>query len=186
MVIGESHYLPTGSTIHETPDSGYSSVQSSLSEQEKGWVHTERIITESRAEGFRNKAHSIYRNIAWELNKLGLGYTDYRDSFEHTIYLNYFQRPAYEGKSLIPYPEDTTIANEVLEWIVEEEKPELICFTSALAGRSAYTTLKDMNIPYVVTPHPGCAWWNRTAKSYGNKRGRDLLVDFLKEQHWIS
>jgi len=185
LIMGESHYLPLKSTIHKVDSNWYNNISTRLSELEKTWVSIEAIIANSLKEKFKNKAHSIYRNIAWELNEIGLKLENYCNAIEHIAFYNYFQRPAIEGDSLIVTNQDILVANEVLDWFIKEYSPELVIITSSLAGQRAKSVLENKSIPFVITPHPGCHWWNRTAKKYNGCRGRDLFTNFLVKNRWL-
>ena len=186
LILGESHYLPKKSIAHLDAEAWYANDDSSLSSTEKCWVSTSKIITESAKNGFKNKAHSIYKNIAWELNEAGIKNNDFCQAIEEVAYYNFFQRPAIEGLSLEVAELDVEVAEATLTWFIENHSPELIVFTSTLAGGFAKKTLAKYNLPYVVTPHPGCAWWNKTAKKYKGMRGRDLLSSFLSKEQWMN
>lgn len=73
LVLGESHYLPKTSTIHLNPNNWYSATECQLNDEEIGWVSTRKIIDWSKQDGFRIKAHGIYKSIAREVNAAGLG-----------------------------------------------------------------------------------------------------------------
>jgi len=119
-----------------------------------------------------------------EINNRGLGYDDPNQAIEHIAFYNFFVRPAVEGKSISVKSEDITVALGVLKWIFDVYQPELLVFTSRLAGRHAKSILKSHGIPFIVTPHPTCVWWNKAAKPYGGVRGRDLLAKFLACNQW--
>ena len=188
LVIGESHYLPTGSSLHLKPNDWYKQTEDSLNEMEKRWVSTEEIITISLKKGFKDSGHGIYRNIALELNNNGPGHKNPNQAIEHVAFCNFFLRPAIEGESLEVNHEDIVVAQDVLLWIIDEYRPELLAVTSRLAGKHAKPILESCGIPSVVTPHPTCAWWNKRAKAepYNNSRGRDLFTDFIISKQWYN
>ena len=78
LLVGESHYLPEGSTQHLDPTSWYGGDSTTLSETEVHWISTPRIIREARAEGFANRAHWIWKNGFEAINEAGPRYVDYR------------------------------------------------------------------------------------------------------------
>ncbi|RLA08001.1 MAG: hypothetical protein DRQ51_04030 [Gammaproteobacteria bacterium] len=185
LIVGESHYLPNESSTHLNSENWYRDVsKKDLTVKEIQWISTENIITSSLKDNFKNKAHWIYKNIAYELNESGLKLDNFRSAINHICYYNYFLRPAKQGKSLEVAKKDIETAEEVLKWFIEKYKPELIIFTSSLAGIKAKPILDKAEISYVITPHPTCQWWNRIAKKYGNIRGRDLFRKFLNENKW--
>ena len=186
LVIGESHYFPEDSKIHHDAEKWYNSHESFLTDIEKNWVWTEKIVTESKKSGFSNRAHSIYRNISKELNTRGLDYDCTWEAIEHCVYYNFFQRPAKTGLSLELENKDVEVSMEVFEWILNKQKPSIVLFTSALAGNCAKYTLERLRIPFRITPHPGCVWWNRKAKKYGGQTGREYFASFLDDNNWLS
>ena len=62
LVMGESFYLPEGSTIHREPRTWYGSRQEELTGQERAWIHTDGCII-----GEWKRAHRIYRSIQDEI-----------------------------------------------------------------------------------------------------------------------
>ena len=184
LLIGESHYLPEKSTQHLTPESWYSSDATTLSDKEQGWVNTAGIISYWKPKNFADKALSIYRNAFREINTYGPKYPDYKDVADEIVYYNFFQRPALYRKSLVVSPKDADIAEQRFHEVVAQYKPAAIVFLSKLAFRWCKGQ-RELGIPVVATPHPGCAHWNRVCKQYEGKRGRDLLGDLVR-QLWSS
>jgi hypothetical protein len=184
LLIGESHYLPQKSTQHLTAEGWYAGDQTTLDAQEVEWISTSEIIQGSRAEGFKNKAHSIYRKAFWEINLHGPKYMDYRAVADDVVFYNYFHRPAIEGMSLDPCPQDIDRANTFFCQMISRYRPALVVFLSRLARRHC-TAANCNDVRVVDTPHPGCRHWNRVAKKYGNKRGREILSEAIKKL-WSS
>ena len=91
LVVGESHYLPEGSTIHRDPDVWYTRSQNDLTDKEREWISTSGNIS-----GEWSRAHTICREIARELSRTlderGLPPDDF--VFRHIVYCNFFLRPA--------------------------------------------------------------------------------------------
>lgn len=172
--------------MHLNCDLWYESAESSLTEKQRGWICIKELIREAKDEQYRNKAHGIYREISRSLSNAGLNLEDYTQGIEHCIFMNYFQRPAEEtGKSILVKQRDVEVSEETLKWLLDTYSPELIIVASRLAGRYASKFLNTTNIPFVVTPHPSTAWWNREAKRYNGLKGREIFSDFLKTQAWI-
>src|ERR1051326_3300862 len=111
LLVSESHYLPKDSQA-TTTDAWYSGNLDTLSEEETRHINTSQIIDRSRAESFTNRAHSIYKNALWEINRYGPCYADYRRVADDIAFCNFFLRPAVYGKSLVVTPQDVSIANE--------------------------------------------------------------------------
>lgn len=184
LVIGESHYLPPGSTIHHDPDRWYASSQDDLTEEEVRWTSTIGNIT-----GRWYRAHRIYRAIQDEIARVltESGVTPDDFPLNHIAYCNYFLRPAPAAGGSMEgnvHQRDLDVAEEVLTWFILRHRPELVIVTSRFAARHAELVTRQRGIPSTSTPHPGSRWWNATTRSYGNVRGRDLFSDFLRTHDW--
>jgi hypothetical protein len=184
LLIGESHYLRCDSTQHLIPVTWYSGHASTLDSEEQFWINPSEIIRKSSTEGFRIKAHSIYRKSFFEINQHGPKYEDYRQVGELVVFYNYFLRPARKGKSLQVTEQDARVAGEVFNSIFGNYRPSAIVFLSKLAHHWYSCSNLQVSIPIVATPHPGCRYWNRVTLKYGNKRGRDILGEFIKTMNW--
>lgn len=187
LVMGESFYLPGDSTIHHEPRTWYGSRQGELTGQECAWIHTDGCIT-----GEWNRAHRIYQSIQDEIagilkeNDVPL---DERFPLNHVAYYNFFQRPSpREGDSMRDdlVQQDSEVAENVLRWFIECYKPELVVTASRFAGDHARGIVMECNLPFESAHHPSSQWWNRQAKSYGNRTGRELFRNFLIENHWVN
>lgn len=183
LLIGESHYLPSDSRLDVTPDVWYSGSAERLNDDERGFINTKEIIEESAISRFSNKAHSIWRNSLSVINESGPAYSDYVQVAHDIAFYNFFLRPAFTGDSLVVQPIDEEFANEAFVEHYQELKPTAVVFLSSLAYRH-FRHPASATVPFIVTPHPGCQWWNRVAKKYGNKRGRDTLRDFIQTLNW--
>jgi len=183
LLIGESYYVPPGSKLNRSGEAWYAGSSDILTETERGFIDTTELIEDSRSEGFSNKAHSIWRNSFSEINQFGPGYSDFKRVADDIAYYNFFLRPALTGVSLEVTSQDVEIANEAFVMHCETLKPTGIVFLSRLAC-SHCRLPESISIPVVATPHPSCRWWNRAAKCYGNKRGRDILGEFIKKTNW--
>ena len=185
LVIGESHYLPKESKIHLDADSWYARQQSELNEEEVKWLSTSGIIKNNKDRNFPTKAHGIYRNACSVINECSFNYELSSKVIEHYAYYNFFQRPAeVTGDSIKVKNIDKEESNIVFQSIIGKLNPELIIFTSSLAGKNGRGVAETNGIPFVITPHPICAWWNRTAKKYKGK-GKDLIPAFLAKHEWM-
>jgi hypothetical protein len=184
LVIGESHYLPPDSTIHLDAEKWYERQQSDLSAEEVKWLSTSGIIKKNKDRNFPKKAHGIYRNACAAINSCSFNYTPSSKVIENFAYYNFFQRPAeVAGNSIKINKIDKAVSLSVFQSILEKLSPELIIFTSSLAGTIGRVVASNSEIPYVVTPHPTSPWWNRTARKYHGK-GRDLVPAFLIKHEW--
>lgn len=205
LVVGESHYLPDKSTIHLDAARWYSADERQLGfaqnkygqvQEELGWISTSRILGRVKMEERSVKAHSIYCNIAAEVNAVGPRHARYRDALDDLAFYNYFQRPASEGLSmkLCRVPKDDEMAEKVLIWVVRDLDPQIIIFASSFAADYGKRVLQHRermtgrHIDYWVTPHPGCAHWNMPEyTSPGGKMGltgQELFGQILIDYHF--
>ena len=178
LVVGESHYLPEGSTIHRDPDVWYTRSQNDLTDKEREWISTSGNIS-----GEWSRAHTIYREIARELSRTlderGLPHDDF--VFRHIAYCNFFLRPApVEGGSIAAYvgQRDLAVAEEVLTWFMRSYRPELVAVASKAAGRHAERLLASSRTPCLITYYAGSPFWMT--------RFRDDFSDFLRDRQWLN
>lgn len=183
LLIGESHYIPDDSKLDRNPASWYLGTSDRLSEDELYYINTAQIIRNSKAEGFSNKAHSIWRNSFSEINEFGPTYSDFTRVADDIAFYNFFLRPAFTGDSLDITAQDVKIAGEAFSAHYKALKPTAIIFLSRLAYNHFCPT-EPISVPIIATPHPGCKWWNKEARKYGNKKGRNILGDFIKTTIW--
>jgi hypothetical protein len=101
---------------------------------------------------------------------------------------NYFQRPAFvEGESIVNNNQDNRVAYETLKTLVSILQPRSIIFVSS-KGFDAFWWNRHNDSDKSIfdgiqidgVPHAGCAWWNRQAKSYGNRTGREKFIDLIR------
>ena len=183
LLVGESHYLPEGATQHLTPEVWYAGDSSTLTPDEIGWISTETVFNEGRDEGFSNRAHSIWRNSLREINDHGPRYADYTRVADYIAFYNFFLRPGIKGQSPIIAPRDVELANAAFAVHFETIKPSVVVFLSGLA-HGHFHPPATCSVPVVRTPHPGCKWWNTPTRKYGNRRGRDILGEFVCSLNW--
>lgn len=183
LLVGESHYLPEGSSQHLSAERWYAGSSDTLSPEEIGWISTKVVLKEFRSEGTSNAAFSIWSNAFREINRYGPRYSDYKRVADDIAFYNFFLRPGLEGKSLAVSAQDVEFANEAFRAHHQALKPTAIVFLSSLAHNHFHPS-EPLSVPVIATPHPGCAWWNRVAQKYGNKKGRDILADFIKTTNW--
>ncbi len=196
LFVGESHYLGHNKgdtrneqkpiTYHLQPERWYKGVAKDEREN-SNWFMTRNIIKKSIANNWKLKSRLIYRNIEKVLYDSGLCSNE-DSAFNQIAFMNYFQRPAeVVGKSIKVSSLDRDVSYRVWSEVVAKIEPDVVVFTSSLAWRNANklgaaNRLKEAGIASMKAPHPGCAWWNRKSKAYGNISGREALLAFLKEQ----
>ncbi len=179
LLVGESHYLPKESTQHRTPESWYSGNSSTLNKEEIGWISTSKIIEGSRSNAFRMRSHSIWKNSFKVINENGPHYPDFRQVADDIAFFNFFQRPASFKLSLCVEKPDLEAAKDHWDRNYDKLTPAYVVFLSKLA----YTWWQNMKLrgQAQVVPHPGCVWWSRKSKKYGNLSGHDMLASITKD-----
>lgn len=186
LVIGESHYLPKGSSKSSDVEAWYRSEEKDLNELELKYISTRGIINKNYGENFKKKEHGIYRNFSKVINSVGHKYSQPSKVMDHLVFMNFFQRPAeVNGGSIKVSAKDIEVATAVLAEVIQVHKPEMVIFTSSKAGKYGAKLVRNLNIPVAITPHPTCQWWNRQAKSYGGY-GRDIIPKFLITHGWYK
>ncbi len=183
LLVGESHYLPKTSTQHLDPAAWYSGSAATLTNEEVRWISTAAIVRGACAEGFKNKAHWIWKNAFQAINDAGPKYEHFVDVAEDVAFCNFFQRPARTGQSLRPTPSDVAIANEVFDETIRSLEPGAVAFISRCAWRH-FGAKRALSVPVIATSHPSSAHWNRVNRSYGNRSGKQVLQDFVQELGW--
>ncbi len=176
LLVGESHYLEKSENQHSTPSKWYEGSAKKL--KFAHWIDLNSVFKESRKKRFALPQHSIWRNSLSEINRRGPNFSDFTQVADFIAFYNFFLRPGAEGCSLRVEKEDVEMANAAFEIHFGTLKPTAVIFLSQLAHWHFDKSLVG-SVPLICTPHPGCAWWNRKAKGYGNKRGRDVLGDFI-------
>lgn len=176
LLVGESPYLGRSETQHASPSSWYEGSARTL--KSAAWIDLKSVFEESRGNRFAIPQHSIWRNSLSEINRRGPNFDDFTQVANYIAFYNFFLRPGMQGKSLCVEKEDFEMANAAFEMHFGKLKPTAVVFLSQLAHRHFDKSLVGA-VPLICTPHPGCAWWNRISKGYGNKRGRDILGDFI-------
>jgi hypothetical protein len=184
LLIGESHFLDEDCP-QRSSEAWYIGSSATLSDYDITFISTARLLEDATASHFPSPTHSIYSNPFWEINEYGPRLSDYRLIADHIAFYNFFLRPAVDGASLGGEltNQDIEMANAALLSHCAMLKPTAVIFLSRLAFNCCTASL---TVPVIAVPHPGCAHWNRVAAKYGNKRGRDLLGDFVKTTSWPS
>ena len=177
LILGESHYLPEGSTIHKVADKWYGGDYKGLNDEEKKWTRTRGVVNSGSGQKWTKKGHLIFRNLELALIDAGLPKCD--NMFSHVAYMNSFQRPAICKESISVKQRDIDVAVEVINGVVEIIKPNLILFVSRKAGKHLAKKINlEPGVKASVFPHPASAWWLRESK---HGVGKDLFVARVKE-----
>ena len=184
LLVGESHYLPKDSTAHLDDEAWYAGVK--LGEEETRWISTANIVRAACEADFSKRSHRIWKNAFEAINEAGPGYAHTADVAEDLVIYNFFQRPAKQGKSLKPTAQDATVANDVFHAVLREHQPTR--GRLRLPPRMVAPQLEDtlLGVPVAATAHPTSAHWNQVCKTYSNRTGRQVLVDFVRTLDWRS
>lgn len=161
LFVGESHYLPEGSTCHLNSDIWYMLEKNKLSLDEVFYTTTRDALL------INYKRNQIWRDTSFVMKKVGISYFDENNNiYDHFAFYNFFQRPAQvEGDQLYVDKNDIVEANNVFQKILDVIKPQVVIFLSSKAWNSCYK--KDISdIYFDFTAHPSSIWWNRKAKKY--------------------
>lgn len=196
LLIGESHYMPEGSTVHHDAAKWYNG-NPVLTKEEQDWCNT-RGTREGKSGRFGKE---IDRFLNLVLPSDGNGW-------HQVAFLNYFLRPAdcttgiedlwksYGGESL-----DRELAIRNLISVLEILRPDLIIFLSSKVCNCAETddypkyfggNLWDWTlargIDYCYTMHPSSVHWNMPMPASYTKAGGLTACKFfckwLKEK-WV-
>lgn len=196
LLIGESHYMPEGSTVHHDAAKWYCG-NPVLTEVEQDWCNT-RGTREGKSGRFGKEIDRC----------LNLVQPSGGNGWHQVAFLNYFLRPAdcatgieelwksYGGESL-----DRELAIRNLISVLEILRPDLIIFLSSKVCKCAETddypkyfggNLWDWTaahgIDYCYTMHPSSAHWNKPMPAnYTKAGGLTACVFFCKwlKEKWV-
>ena len=190
MFIGESHYLPPESTIHDESSTWYASSDKQLRTKEKKWIDTRQNVKNSLEEKIKTKAYSIYRNIGKAIDETRGANDKGLNGIEYVGFMNYFLRPAQFGVSIDRDKSDKEKAFANLCELIYIIDIRYLVFASRLAYYDFDWYYQNANpdlikIEYIGVPHPGSSWWNRKSKKYcyrdsGPLTGKECLIHWLR------
>ena len=167
IFIGESPYLPKGSTAQRNIDGWYNSTQKKLNEEELEYINL-------RAAPKGN----IWDRSETVMAELGMEPPPKSDNiYEYFAYFNFFQRPAEkEGSGITPSEKDWTVANAVFRQNIAILKPKVVIFLSVKAWNNwdKWDKHKRPHIDFDFTPHPGSRRWNMLTPQYKFRRSGPL------------
>lgn len=190
IFIGESHYLPHASQIHENSETWYNSNVSQLNLCEKEWTNTRHNAGSGVNQKYQSKAFRIYQNIEKSIINIGFTPQLMDNMFRYCCFYNYFQRPAKTGMSLNNDMNDDEVAINTFNSLVEILKFDFAFFVSRKAYHSFRANEKCglyFNLHNTFSlPHPGSIWWNRKSRRYLNQNyepmtGKENFQMLLRE-----
>lgn len=207
LIIGESHYLPEGSTIQKNPELWYNSTINDLGlspvdeESEVDYTETAGIVS-TGMNNWNDGGHRFYRYIHHAMRDSGItldsGPND--NLFRYFAFYNFFQRPAeISGGSLKRTNLDDKVSYEVFEDLIRILDPDAIFVVSikawdALMNKYWETSellennrllikTKSKKIISGFAPHTACYrfWYNPYPRYENSFSGKEELMDFLNK-----
>ncbi len=195
LLVAESHYLPEDSNGKSNSKTWYDGDETSLTQQEKGWINTRGVISAADHytldKGNFAKGHTIFYQLKAAIFDACQTKNKSQTLFQHFAYYNYFQRPAeIVGESIQVSGIDNRVAYNTIKAITEIAEPTAIIFVS----KKAYITFsywrKQQADPVFATlpvhhvPHPASPWWNRTSNVYNHLTGRARFIKIIKDMNY--
>lgn len=181
MLIGESHYLPKGSTISYDSKRWYNSTQSDLTIEEIEWINTRKILNGD----WKPKGHMIFRQLNNQLSNF-TNKSEFR-AMESIAFMNGFQRPSPEtGKSMKYFCKsiDYKIGADMVHNVINIIQPNLVIFVSKFSWEKLGLNLpkSELKLDYDFVCHPGTGgrYWHNTKYPHGAKKFNAILKDKLK------
>lgn len=178
LLIGESHYLEYSSRIQNRVTTWYESSVEDLTSSEVSMTSTAKIVQKNYAHNtiWANPARiirDVFPNLIRETVNV----------YDHFAFYNFFQRPAEkQGKGIKHGKQDREIANDVCSQIINILEPDAIIFLSSTAHYACDKGQIPSDVIVDYAPHPARFWWNKVAKKYGNKSGRDKFKWILENR----
>ena len=146
LIVGESHYMPEGSTINLSSATWYSATQDNLTDSERSYIDTVECVRYRLSdEGRRVLRNNTYVRI----NRVV--------PFNRIAFCNYFFRPAVFKtgiRSVGIEQADLQVSQTIIQWFVKEHRPRVVIVASKLAGQYASPILALDNIRCCVVCHP--------------------------------
>ena len=197
LFLAESHYLPGNEIKSSGTEINFQKNWYSLNENSfpksldylKNYINTRSVIekADDKSNAGFHKPLSIYYNIKNEIRINLKGLEKENLIFPFFSIYNYFQKPSFiETDSIKNTAQDDEIAFDTLKKVYKIINPELIVFVTK-KGYEAFKKQQKIksdntfnNVIIKRTPHAGSAWWNKKAKAYNNKTGREYFIEIIK------
>lgn len=206
LQIGESHYI--GQTPDDEKynlhyfEKWWNDECKELEDDYIAWFNTRDVITGNFFQG-KNRSYPIFYNMIKSFSKVVLDreINSFQDSdrelYHYFSFMNFFQMPSlYHAKGFWKsidiaakkindlelcskiWNEAIIKSTQVVNDVIDVIQPELVIFTSKLAG-DAYKHImgdKTARCKIIFTCHPGSPWWYKS----GRKTLEDEFVNFKK------
>ncbi len=204
LLVGESHYMPEGSTVHHDVNSWYDGIPV-LTTKEKKYCNTCGTREDKSGQLGKRIDHCLDLVLS---SKLDLVRHSNENRWHQVAFFNYFLRPADKLQGIADFWEnyggESTDREKAIQnfiKVLEILKPDLFVFMSAKVCSCAegedfpkyfHDNLWNWTgahgvIDYIKTNHPSRPPWNKTMSKYDKARGmtsRDFFCTWLKE-NWI-
>ena len=183
LILGESHYLPEQVVYHLDPEAWYAGVDLPA-DNSVAWMRTRGVVAKGLETNWKGKSKTIFRRLSVSLAEAG--FSNGAAPFSRLAYMNYFQRPAeVTGDSIRVSDLDRKVSAKVLEEVAQVLQPHAIVFCTKLAWNAAVSqelieSLRGAGRVVDHTPHPGSAWWYRTARKRQGRNGHEVFLDILR------
>ncbi len=185
MLVAESHYLSHNHNYQpEAFNSWYSDEYKDIfteREFEKNWFNTSRVIGNYVAAPTAKYSSNIFKNIHNVMAKCLQQHKKITlrkgESFEYVAYMNFFQKPSLNGKTIIDTKVDRDEAKKNFDEVLSVLEPNLVVF---LSRKSFNAYGKEVSDTIKVVSHPSSIWWFRSKGKHGSKKFGSLLDEFFK------
>jgi hypothetical protein len=182
MIIAESHYLPEDSDKNLDASLWYENNESILSEEEKNWINTRKILNGE----WNNEGHKIYKNIEKSLSEIpGFKANNTHRCMDSVVFMNAYQRPANYGNSISEILDkniDNEVATSTICKVIEVVCPDLVIITSIFVVNQLWDDIPEFpNVKWGFTAHPASLYWNKSAYEYNKEKFKRIITDALKQ-----
>ena len=192
LMVGESHYVDSTKFPQLEqffcPAKWYKTSTDALfqgldADSQKDWFCT-RTVLYNFLSGRSGRAHSMFWNpvrVMDEVLNPNSNGEAFRSSWRYAAFLNYYQRPSCDGKTLSCSDEDSHVAFETLCAVAGIIRPQMILFLSRKAYKDFCSEKGKKACDSPALPpafdlvHPTCAWWSRDEGIYGKEKLRGIL-----------
>ena len=189
LVIGESHYLP--------PDLDKNLINDLIMNWYEISIDYEYIENDGKKEiGIKlyqmtdtasvvdNQSLGIFKNIDKAIRETG--FNPIEGVFCYIAYMNFYQRPAENRKSINPSPYDVKMANETLKFVIDIIKPNYLFFVSSKSWSDYDKKIfNEQNVGH--SAHPSRNWcYNMESPDFSKYFSKEIVtakesfMDFIK------
>lgn len=177
LVLGESNYLPKGSTVSLDAEKWYGGSSCKLNINEKKHISNIGLVNSGKNQKWKKGGHYMYKNI--ESCLIASGIKKEINSMSHIAYINGFFRPAIDGCSIkkIHKELDTKKSIEVINKVISIVKPDIVLIASIFTDSQVKKHLEHNNIEYTCHPLAHFYWQRK-----GYKNGKLKFEKIISRQ----